>query len=65
MVVFARHDLQKDPPFSKLDLITCRNMLIYTDNVLQRRAIATFHYALTPNGYLVLGKSETVGTSII
>jgi two-component system CheB/CheR fusion protein len=63
MCVFAPHNVFKDPPFSRLDLVSCRNMLIYTDNVLQRRAIATFHYALTPNGYLVLGKSETVGTS--
>ncbi|GAB3765820.1 CheR family methyltransferase [Spirosoma pomorum] len=63
MCVFAPHNVFKDPPFSRLDLVSCRNMLIYTDNVLQRRAIATFHYALNPNGYLILGKSETVGTS--
>ncbi|RIV19855.1 PAS domain S-box protein [Fibrisoma montanum] len=63
LCVFAPHNLLKDPPFSRLDLVSCRNLLIYLDNVFQRRAIATFHYALTPSGYLVLGKSETVGAS--
>ncbi|WP_080057234.1 CheR family methyltransferase [Spirosoma aerolatum] len=63
LCVFAPHNLLKDPPFSRLDLISCRNLLIYLDTPLQRKAIITFHYALNPNGYLVLGKSETVGTS--
>ncbi|QKZ11793.1 CheR family methyltransferase [Spirosoma sp. KUDC1026] len=63
LCVFAPHNVFKDPPFSRLDLVSCRNMLIYTENVLQRKAIATFHYALNPNGYLLLGKSETVGAS--
>ena len=63
LCVFAPHNVFKDPPFSRLDLVSCRNMLIYTDNVLQRKSIATFHYALNSNGYLLLGKSETVGTS--
>ncbi|GAB3883199.1 PAS domain-containing protein [Spirosoma agri] len=63
MCVFAPHNLLKDPPFSRLDLISCRNLLIYLDTTLQRKAIVTFHYALNPSGYLVLGKSETVGTS--
>ena len=53
----------KDPPFSRIDLVSCRNLLIYLGSVLQRKAIVTFHYALNPSGYLVLGKSETVGTS--
>ena len=63
LCVFAPHNLLKDPPFSRLDLISCRNLLIYLDSTLQRKAITTFHYALTPSGYLILGKSETVGSS--
>ncbi|WP_420150165.1 CheR family methyltransferase [Spirosoma sp.] len=63
LCVFAPHNLLKDPPFSRLDLVSCRNLLIYLDTTLQRKAIVTFHYALNPNGYLILGKSETVGTS--
>jgi two-component system CheB/CheR fusion protein len=61
MCVFARQDLTKDPPFSRLDLVMCRNVLIYMDAVLQRRLIGLFHYALTPNSYLVLGQAESVG----
>ena len=60
--VFARHDLAKDPPFSKLDLISCRNVLIYMGPVLQKRVIETFHYALKPNGHLLLGKSESLSS---
>lgn len=63
LCVFAPHNLLKDPPFSRLDLISCRNLLIYLDTTLQRKAVVTFHYALNHNGFLVLGKSETVGTS--
>ncbi len=63
MCVFAPHNVLKDPPFSRLDLISCRNLLIYLDTSLQRKVMATFHYALNPNGYLILGKSETVGNS--
>lgn len=63
LCVFAPHNLLKDPPFSRLDLISCRNLLIYFDTTLQRKAVLTFHYALNPNGYLLLGKSETVGAS--
>jgi len=59
--VFARQDLTRDPPFSKLDLVWCRNLLIYLGPTLQRRAVEIFHYALNPNGFLVLGRSETVG----
>ncbi len=63
LCVFAPHNLLKDPPFSRLDLISCRNLLIYLDTTLQRKAILTFHYSLNPSGYLVMGKSETVGSS--
>ncbi len=58
--VFARHDLSKDPPFSRLDLISCRNVLIYMGSALQKRVIEAFHYALKPRGYLLLGKSESL-----
>jgi two-component system CheB/CheR fusion protein len=60
--VFARQDLTRDPPFSKLDLILCRNVLIYMDATLQRKLLPMFHYALKPDGYLVLGQAETVGS---
>jgi two-component system CheB/CheR fusion protein len=58
--IFARHDLTRDPPFSKLDLISCRNVLIYMGPVLQKRIVETLHYALRPGGYLILGKSESL-----
>jgi two-component system CheB/CheR fusion protein len=61
MCVFARHDLTRDPPFSKLDLISCRNVLIYMDAALQKRILAGFHWALKPTGILLLGKSESLG----
>ena len=61
LCVFARHDLTKDPPFSRLDLISCRNVLIYLEPVLQKKILASFHYALKDSGYLLLGKSETLG----
>lgn len=61
MVIFSEHDVLKDPPFSKLDLITCRNLLIYMEGTLQKRLIPLFHYALRPGGMLFLGTSETVG----
>ena len=61
MVVFSRHDLVKDPPFSHLDLISCRNVLIYFSSALQQKVLPMFHYVLQPNGYLFLGKSESVG----
>jgi two-component system, chemotaxis family, CheB/CheR fusion protein len=60
--VFARHDLARDPPFSKLDLISCCNVLIYLGEVLQRKVLSTLHYALKPAGFLVLGPSESIGT---
>ena len=60
LCVFARHDLAKDPPFSRLDLISCRNVLIYLGPVLQKRVVEIFHYALKPDGHLLLGKSESL-----
>lgn len=59
--VFARHDLTRDPPFSRVDLIMCRNVLIYMDTFLQKRLLSAFHYALKPTGFLMLGSAETVG----
>jgi two-component system CheB/CheR fusion protein len=61
MCVFAHHNLLKDPPFSKVDLISCRNVLIYLEPVLQKRIFNTFHYSLNPEGFLMLGKSESIG----
>ena len=61
LCVFARQDLTRDPPFSKLDLILCRNVLIYMGTELQKRLMTVFHYALKPTGFLVLGTAETVG----
>src|SRR5258706_1349690 len=59
--IFARQDLTRDPPFSKLDLIVCRNVLIYLGPVLQKKLMTVFHYALKPTGFLMLGGSETIG----
>ncbi|MBB4284983.1 chemotaxis protein CheB [Roseospira goensis] len=61
MVVFARQDLAKDPPFVRVDLVSCRNLLIYFDAALQDQVLRTFHYALNPGAYLFLGKSESLG----
>ena len=61
MVVFSEQDVIKDPPFSKLDLISCRNVMIYMGSVLQNKLIPLFHYALNPEGSLFLGTSETIG----
>jgi two-component system CheB/CheR fusion protein len=61
--VFAHHNILNDPPFSRMDFISCRNMLIYLDTTAQKKAMATFHYALNDGGCLMLGKSETIGTS--
>jgi two-component system CheB/CheR fusion protein len=63
-VVFAKQDVLKDPPFSRLDLISCRNMLIYMDGEAQKKVVRLFHYALNPDGYLVLGNSETIGSAV-
>ena len=61
LCVFARQDLTRDPPFSRLDLICCRNVLIYMDNDLQKKLLSVFHYALKPDGVLLLGHAETIG----
>ncbi|WP_194973904.1 chemotaxis protein CheB [Aquiflexum lacus] len=61
--VFATHNVLKDPPFSKIDFISCRNLFIYFDIQAQKRVLATFHYALNENGYLMLGKAETISSS--
>ena len=61
MVLFSKHDVTSNPPFLKLDLISCRNLLIYFGINLQRHIMPVFHYALNPEGILFLGKSETVG----
>ncbi|MBW4512977.1 MAG: PAS domain-containing protein [Scytonematopsis contorta HA4267-MV1] len=61
LCVFAKQNLCSDPPFSKLDLVCCRNVMIYFGTVLQRKILPIFHYALKPSGFLMLGTSETVG----
>jgi len=61
MLVFSEQNVIKDPPFSKLDLISCRNLMIYMTAELQKKLIPLFHYALNPSGWLFLGTSETVG----
>jgi two-component system CheB/CheR fusion protein len=63
LLVFSEQDIIKDPPFSRLDLVSCRNLLIYLNIDVQRRLIPLFHYALAPGGALFLGTSETVGES--
>ena len=63
MCVFARQNICSDPPFSKLDLISCRNVLIYLGAALQKKILPTFHYGLKPTGFLILGTSETTGDS--
>jgi two-component system, chemotaxis family, CheB/CheR fusion protein len=59
MVLFAHHNVLKDPPFSHVDLISCRNLLIYLNHSIQERVLQTFHFALRPGGYLFLGTSES------
>jgi two-component system CheB/CheR fusion protein len=61
LCVFARHNLATDPPFSKMDLVVCRNVLIYLEPDLQKRVLSVFHYALKDPGFLMLGVAETVG----
>ncbi|MEO7937052.1 MAG: chemotaxis protein CheB [Burkholderiaceae bacterium] len=62
MVLFAQHDVVLDPPFTRLDILSCRNLLIYFDATLQRRLLPLFHYSLRPGSLLLLGSSETVGS---
>jgi two-component system CheB/CheR fusion protein len=64
MCVFAQHNILSDPPFSRLDFISCCNLFIYLDTVAQKKVIGTFHYALKDNGFLMLGKSEGISHSI-
>jgi two-component system CheB/CheR fusion protein len=61
MVVFAPHNLIKDPPFSKLDLVSCRNLMIYMEPELQKKILPLFHFTLGPDGVLFLGSSESIG----
>ena len=61
MCIFAKQDITTDPPFSKIELIMCRNVLIYFDSYLHERVLPIFHYGLKTNGFLVLGESESVG----
>ena len=63
MLIFSEQDMIKDPPFSKLDLISCRNLLIYLTPDLQKKVVPIFHYSLNPDGVLFLGTSESVGES--
>ena len=63
LCLFARQDVTHDPPFSRVDLISCRNLLIYLDAVAQQRVLRTFHYALRPEGMLIFGPAESTGPS--
>lgn len=63
LCIFARQDITRDPPFSRLDLVSCRNVLIYLDATAQRRVMQVFHYSLRPQGFLLLGPSESVGST--
>ncbi|MGE5409677.1 MAG: chemotaxis protein CheB, partial [Clostridiales bacterium] len=65
MVVFAQQDVTKDPPFTKLDLLSCRNLLIYLEPELQKSLLSLFHYSLNPGGILILGSSESNGDNRI
>lgn len=62
LCIFAEQNVSKDPPFSRLDMVSCRNMLIYMGSVLQKKVLQIFHYALQPSGFLLLGTSETIGS---
>ena len=65
LCVFAPHNILLDPPFSKVDFISCCNLFIYFETAAQKKALTTFHYALNDDGYLMLGKSETIGSSAL
>lgn len=62
MVIFAHHNLIKDPPFSKIDMVSCRNLLIYLKPEMQQKVLSTFHFSLKNKGYLFLGSSENLGS---
>jgi two-component system CheB/CheR fusion protein len=62
MVIFAQHNIVMHPPFTRIDILSCRNLLIYVDSELQRKLIGMFYYSINPEGILLLGSSETLGT---
>ncbi|NOU48063.1 MAG: PAS domain-containing protein [Bacteroidales bacterium] len=62
MVIFAQHNIILHPPFTKLDILTCRNLLIYMDTELQKKLLGLFYYSINPNGIMLLGSAETLGT---
>jgi len=62
MIVFAQHNIIMHPPFTKIDILTCRNLLIYMDGELQKKLLGLFYYSLNPDGIMLLGSSETLGT---
>jgi two-component system CheB/CheR fusion protein len=62
MVVFAKHNIILHPPFTKIDILTCRNLLIYMDAELQKKLLGLFYYSINPEGFMVLGSAETLGT---
>jgi two-component system, chemotaxis family, CheB/CheR fusion protein len=64
MCTFSVHNLMKDPPFSRIDLVSCQNVLIYIEASPQRKILQAFHYALKPSGFLLLGKSESIGNAL-
>jgi two-component system CheB/CheR fusion protein len=64
MCTFSVHNLMKDPPFSRIDLVSCQNVLIYIEAAPQRKILQAFHYALKPTGFLLLGKSESIGNAL-
>jgi len=61
LVVFSRHNLLRDPPFTRMDLVTCRNVMIYFKEQAQQKTLALFHFALRTDGFLFLGPSESLG----
>src|SRR4029078_2560292 len=63
LCLFARQDVTRDPPYSRLDLLSCRNLLIYLNTALHKRLIPLLHFALKPDGVLVLGTSEAIGAA--
>lgn len=64
MIVFAQHNIIMHPPFTKIDILTCRNLLIYMDSELQKKLLRLFYYSINPDGIMLLGSSETIGTQV-